>query len=188
MALLTLDDLSLAFRGVYVLDNVSRFVESGEKIGLLGRNGTGKTTLLRMIAGDQEPDAGACVLASGKRASFLPQEVPGDLSGQVFGVVQEALSLQVSEGQIETWEAEAKSKQIIDLMGLDSDVDISSLSAGRKRRVLLARALVTKPDLLYLMSQQIILILRRLSGWKSFWLLGEAPYFLSRTIVGFSGE
>ena len=150
MALLTLDDLSLAFRGVYVLDNVSRFVESGEKIGLLGRNGTGKTTLLRMIAGDQEPDAGACVLASGKRASFLPQEVPGDLSGQVFGVVQEALSLQVSEGQIETWEAEAKSKQIIDLMGLDSDVDISSLSAGRKRRVLLARALVTEPDLLLL--------------------------------------
>ncbi|HBP83347.1 MAG TPA: ABC transporter ATP-binding protein, partial [Planctomycetaceae bacterium] len=150
MALLTLDDLSLAFRGVHVLDNVSRFVESGEKIGLLGRNGTGKTTLLRMIAGDQEPDAGTCVLASGKRASFLPQEVPGDLSGQVFGVVQEALSLQVSEGQIETWEAEAKSKQIIDLMGLDSDVDISSLSAGRKRRVLLARALVTEPDLLLL--------------------------------------
>ena len=150
MALLTLDDLSLAFRGVHVLDNVSRFVEPGEKIGLLGRNGTGKTTLLRMIAGDQEPDAGACVLASGKRASFLPQEVPGDLSGQVFGVVQEALSLQVSEGQIETWEAEAKSKQIIDLMGLDSDVDISSLSAGRKRRVLLARALVTEPDLLLL--------------------------------------
>ncbi len=64
--------------------------------------------------------------------------------------VQEALSLQVSEGQIETWEAEAKSKQIIDLMGLDSDVDISSLSAGRKRRVLLARALVTEPDLLLL--------------------------------------
>ena len=65
-------------------------------------------------------------------------------------MVQEALSLQVSEGQIETWEAEAKSKQIIDLMGLDSDVDISSLSAGRKRRVLLARALVTEPDLLLL--------------------------------------
>ena len=150
MALLTLDDLSLAFRGVHVLDNVSRFVESGEKIGLLGRNGTGKTTLLRMIAGDQEPDSGTCVLASGKRAAFLPQEVPCDLSGQVFGVVQEALSLQVSEGQIETWEAEAKSKQIIDLMGLDSDVDISSLSAGRKRRVLLARALVTEPDLLLL--------------------------------------
>ena len=88
MALLTLDDLSLAFRGVHVLDKVSRFVESGEKIGLLGRNGTGKTTLLRMIAGDQEPDAGTCVLASGKRASFLPQEVPGDLSGQVFGLLR----------------------------------------------------------------------------------------------------
>ena len=88
---------------------------------------------------------------SQREASLLPpQEVPGDLSGQVFGVVQEALSLQVSEGQIETWEAEAKSKQIIDLMGLDSDVDISSLSAGRKRRVLLARALVTEPDLLLL--------------------------------------
>ena len=150
MALLTLDELSLAFRGVHVLDSVSRFVESGEKIGLLGRNGTGKTTLLRVIAGDQDPDAGSCVLASGRRVSFLPQEVPGELVGQVSDVVQEAMHLQIEEGQIETWEAEAKSKQIIDLMGLDPDVDISSLSAGRKRRVLLARALVTEPDLLLL--------------------------------------
>ena len=150
MALLTLDELSLAFRGVHVLDSVSRFVESGEKIGLLGRNGTGKTTLLRVIAGDQDPDAGSCVLASGRRVSFLPQEVPGELVGQVSDVVQEAMHLQIEEGQIETWEAEAKSKQIIDLMGLDSDVDVSSLSAGRKRRVLLARALVTEPDLLLL--------------------------------------
>ena len=150
MALLTLDDLSLAFRGVHVLDNVSRFVEPGEKIGLLGRNGTGKTTLLRLIAGDQEPDAGSCVLASGRRASFLPQEVPGELVGQVFRVVEEAMYPHVEEGQIETWEAESKSKQIIDLMGLDPDVDVSSLSAGRKRRVLLARALVTEPDLLLL--------------------------------------
>ena len=150
MALLTLDELSLAFRGVHVLDSVSRFIESGEKIGLLGRNGTGKTTLLRVIAGDQDPDAGSCVLASGRRVSFLPQEVPGELVGQVSDVVQEAMHLQIEEGQIETWEAEAKSKQIIDLMGLDPDVDISSLSAGRKRRVLLARALVTEPDLLLL--------------------------------------
>lgn len=150
MALLTLDELSLAFRGVHVLDSVSRFIESGEKIGLLGRNGTGKTTLLRVIAGDQDPDAGSCVLASGRRVSFLPQEVPGELVGQVSDVVQESMHLQIEEGQIETWEAEAKSKQIIDLMGLDPDVDVSSLSAGRKRRVLLARALVTEPDLLLL--------------------------------------
>ena len=91
MAVLTLDDLSLAFRGVHVLDKVSRTIEPGEKIGLLGRNGTGKTTLLRLIAGSQEPDSGTCVLAGGKRASFLPQEVPVDMVGQVLEVVQEAL-------------------------------------------------------------------------------------------------
>ena len=150
MAVLTLDDLSLAFRGVHVLDNVSRTIEPGEKIGLLGRNGTGKTTLLRLIAGSQEPDAGACVLASGKTVSFLPQEVPVDMVGRVLEVVQEALGSQVTGGQIEEWEAETKSQKIIDLMGLDSDGDIQTLSAGRKRRVLLARALVTEPDLLML--------------------------------------
>ena len=150
MAVLTLDDLSLAFRGVHVLDNVSRTIEPGEKIGLLGRNGTGKTTLLRLIAGSQEPDAGACVLASGKTVSFLPQEVPVDLVGRVLEVVQDALGSQVAGGQIEEWEAEAKSQKIIDLMGLDADGDIQTLSAGRKRRVLLARALVTDPDLLML--------------------------------------
>ena len=150
MAVLTLDDLSLAFRGVHVLDNVSRTIEPGEKIGLLGRNGTGKTTLLRLIAGSQEPDAGACVLASGKTVSFLPQEVPVDMVGRVLEVVQEALGSQVTGGQIEEWEAEAKSRKIIDLMGLDSDGDIQTLSAGRKRRVLMARALVTEPDLLML--------------------------------------
>ncbi|MDA7993606.1 MAG: ATP-binding cassette domain-containing protein, partial [Pirellulales bacterium] len=125
MAVLTLDDLSLAFRGVHVLDNVSRTIEPGEKIGLLGRNGTGKTTLLRLIAGSQEPDAGACVLASGKTVSFLPQEVPVDMVGRVLEVVQEALGSQVTGGQIEEWEAEAKSRKIIDLMGLDSDGDLS---------------------------------------------------------------
>ena len=150
MAVLTLDDLSLAFRGVHVLDKVSRTIEPGEKIGLLGRNGTGKTTLLRLIAGSQEPDSGTCVLAGGKWASFLPQEVPVDMVGQVLEVVQEALRSQVVEGRIEDWEAETKSQKIIDLMGLDSDGDIQTLSAGRKRRVLLARALVTEPDLLML--------------------------------------
>ena len=150
MAVLTLDDLSLAFRGVHVLDKVSRTIEPGEKIGLLGRNGTGKTTLLRLIAGSQEPDSGTCVLAGGKRASFLPQEVPVDMVGQVLEVVQEALQSQVAEGRIEEWESETKSQKIIDLMGLDSDGDIQTLSAGRKRRVLLARSLVTEPDLLML--------------------------------------
>ena len=150
MAVLTLDDLSLAFRGVHVLDKVSRTIEPGEKIGLLGRNGTGKTTLLRLVDGSQEPDSGTCVLAGGKRASFLPQEVPVDMVGQVLEVVQEALQSQVAEGRIEEWESETKSQKIIDLMGLDSDGDIQTLSAGRKRRVLLARSLVTEPDLLML--------------------------------------
>ena len=95
MTLLTLDDLSLAFRGVPLLDSVSKMVEPGQKIGLLGRNGAGKTTLLRLIAGEQEADAGACTLAAGASVAFLPQEVPAGLTGRVLDVVREPLLPQV---------------------------------------------------------------------------------------------
>ena len=150
MPLLTLDDLSLAFRGVPLLDAVSKTVEPGQKIGLLGRNGAGKTTLLRLIAGEQEADAGGASLAADATVSFLPQEVPADLAGRVLDVVRQPLASQVSAGLLEDWQAETRARQTLETMGLEADADVATLSAGRKRRVLLARAVVSEPDLLLL--------------------------------------
>ena len=81
MALLSLDDVSIAFRGVAVLDGVTRQIEAGQRIGLLGRNGAGKTTLLRLLAGQIEPDSGSCVVASGATVALLQQDVPESLDG-----------------------------------------------------------------------------------------------------------
>ena len=173
MALLTLDDLSLAFRGVPLLDSVSKMVEPGQRIGLLGRNGAGKTTLLRLIAGEQEADAGACTLAAGASVAFLPQEVPAGLTGRVLDVVREPLLPQVKAGVLEDWQAETTARQTLEPMGLAAEADVATLSAGRKRRVLLARSVVTAPDLLlldeptnHLDLEAIEWLERFLSGWR----------------------
>ncbi len=150
MPLLSLDDLSLAFRGVSLLAGVTKTIEPGQRIGLLGRNGAGKTTLLRLITGEQEPDDGGCTLGPGATVAFLPQEVPAELVGRVLDVIQAPLEAEVEAGLVEDWQAETRARQLLEQMGLDAEADVATLSAGRKRRVLLARALVTEPDLLLL--------------------------------------
>jgi ATP-binding cassette subfamily F protein uup len=116
MPLLTLDDLSLAFRGVPLLDGVSKTVELGQKIGLLGRNGVGKTTLLRLITGGQEPDSGGIVLAPGAAVAFLPQEVPADLAGSVIETVRKPLIPLVKAGLLEDWQVETRALQTLEQM------------------------------------------------------------------------
>ena len=150
MPLISLDDLSIGFRGVAVLDHVTRQIEGGERIGLLGRNGAGKTTLLKLLAGQLEPDAGACVLASGSSVALLQQDVPDELTGTVREIVGSALAARVASGVLETWDVDPLVKKTIEPMGLDGAAKFATLSAGRKRRVLLARAVVTEPDLLLL--------------------------------------
>ncbi len=91
MALLALRDVSLGFRGPLLLDGVNLTVDPGERVCLLGRNGTGKTTLWRLIQGDLEPDRGEIVRQQGLHTALLPQELPPGLSGTVFDEVARGL-------------------------------------------------------------------------------------------------
>jgi len=144
MALLELRDVHLACGGPELLAGVDLRLEPGERVGLIGRNGAGKTTLLELIAGLRAPDAGECYLARGTRVALLPQDVPAGLAGTVSAVVAGG----AAGG--EAWEAELAVERLLARMELVAGAEVASLSAGQKRRVLLARALVGQPDLLLL--------------------------------------
>ena len=153
MPLVTLRELSVRFRGPPLLDGVTCLIEPGERIGLLGRNGSGKTTLMRILTGEQQPDHGAIVWASGARVASLPQDVPSDLHGTVTEIVTSGLTAsaeQLEHDHGSNWHADQQVAAILSRMELDGDVRFESLSSGMKRRVLLARALVSEPDLLLL--------------------------------------
>ena len=139
MPLITVDNVTIRFRGPPLLDEVSCVIEPGQKIGLLGRNGAGKTTLLKMLSGQQDPDAGKIILAAGVRVRQLSQHVPTDESGAVEEIVQRAFDPKFSGEKIdiEEWEAHTKTSQIVSRMELDPEARFETLSAGMKRRVLL---------------------------------------------------
>ena len=141
MALLSLRGVSLAFGGPRLLDGVDLSVERGERVCLLGRNGEGKSTLLKLIGGALEPDEGEVLRQQGLRVARLAQEVPTDRAGTVADVVAEG---QAAGGDAHEVEA------VISRMGLDPSARFEALSSGMKRRVLLARALVDAPDILLL--------------------------------------
>jgi ATP-binding cassette subfamily F protein uup len=149
MALISLQDVFIAFGGPPVLECVSLQIQKGEKVCLLGRNGAGKTTLLKLINNDQEPDKGTIARQQGLTTAYLPQEVPQGISGQVFQVVLGGFEKQTPDTEGE-WEIHRQTENIIARMSLDANAPFESLSAGMKRRVLLARALVSKPDILLL--------------------------------------
>jgi ABC transport system ATP-binding/permease protein len=153
MPIVTLRNVTIGYRGPPLLDGVSCLIEPGAKIGLLGRNGAGKTTLLRMLSGETEPDHGEVTLAPGARTAILPQEVPNDLTGSVRQVVAAGVAggvLSHDDEHRHAWRAENQVDQILSRMELTADAEFSRLSAGMKRRVLLARALASQPDLLLL--------------------------------------
>ncbi|MFW6171360.1 MAG: ATP-binding cassette domain-containing protein [Planctomycetota bacterium] len=150
MAQITISELSIGFRGPLLLDAVTCQIEARQRIGLLGRNGTGKTTLLRILCGEVEPDAGEVLRAAGTRVSLLPQEVPRDVEGSVADVVARGLRAEDASPLEEKWEAEQQVKQILSRTGLDGGERFEVLSSGMKRRVLLARTLVSSPDVLLL--------------------------------------
>ena len=149
MPQIQLREVTLAYDGPPLLDEVSAAIEPGEKIGLMGRNGSGKTSLMRMLAGVEQPDHGAIELAPGTRVSLLPQDVPPEISGAVSSVVAAGIFHGVGRHETE-WEEARRIERTLRDMQLDGAADFSSLSTGMKRRVLLARCIVGEPDVLLL--------------------------------------
>ncbi len=147
MAQITVKELCIGFRGPLLLDHVSCQIEPGQRIGLLGRNGAGKTTLLRVLSGEVEPDAGEVAYSPGTKISLLPQEVPQELTGRVIDLVTAGSQTHEAES---AWRIEQRAAHLLSSMELPADVAVETLSSGMKRRVLLARSLVSDPDVLLL--------------------------------------
>jgi ABC transport system ATP-binding/permease protein len=152
MPLVTISGLSIRYHGPPLLDGVDCLIENGQHIGLLGRNGAGKTTLFRILAGQVIPDHGSVQFASGARVALLQQEVPVWAGGTVTSIVSDGfpISLEMGDEHEATWKQQHAVDQILTRMELDPELEFETLSSGMKRRVLLARALVSSPDLLLL--------------------------------------
>lgn len=180
MALLGLRNVSWGVGGAPVLENITLSIEKGERVGLLGRNGVGKSTLLKLLCGAVAPDQGEVWHQQGVIVAALAQEVPRQIDGTVFDVVAEGLShtglalpkiqnlypapgdpnhlqpasLRGDAGHLPKKEPAASAARQIDEVlsrtGLDPEQKFADLSAGMKRRVLFARALARQPDVLLL--------------------------------------
>lgn len=180
MALVKFDSVSLAYGHVALLDHVDFQIDPRERVCLVGRNGTGKSTLMQIIRGAVTPDDGEVWKQQGLRIAYLAQEVPADHSQTVFDVIAEGLEgvgklladyhhllveletdsspaqldklakLQHALDAEDGWLVEQRVEKVITRLELPADKALSELSGGLKRRVMLAQALVTEPDLLLL--------------------------------------
>lgn len=180
MALLFLRDISLSFGAAPLLDKVSFQLEPQERVCIVGRNGEGKSTLLKVIEGLIQADGGTRIVQDGVKIAKLQQEVPHDTMGSVFHVIAQGmgnigellerfheLSVELEQNYTEEvlenftktqqaiesqngWELKQRVDTIISKLGLPEDSEFSKLSGGMKRRVLLAQALVQNPDVLLL--------------------------------------
>ena len=175
MPLITLQNVDYSVGGPLLLKYVELSIEPGERIALIGRNGAGKTTLLRLLSDSIHPDDGEIRREGGVRIARLEQEVPKEAAGDVFDVVAagmgelgawlaeyhhlshaeefDAEAMGNVQARIEAadgWGADQRVVETLDRLSLDGDASFARLSGGMKRRVLLARALVSAPDLLLL--------------------------------------
>jgi len=173
MPLITLDNISLRFSEKIILDEVNATIHKGDKIGLIGRNGEGKSTFLKLLAGLISADDGDLKVQNRTTISYLEQQPPEDNSDTLFNIVAQGLGDagkvianyhdSLKEGndskssklqqQIESedlWHYLHKIETILNRFQLNSDSQLSTLSGGWKRRVMLARAIIQEPDILLL--------------------------------------
>lgn len=145
MALLSLQEISVRFGGPWLLEGATLNVERGERVCLLGRNGEGKSTFLKVAAGLLVPDAGEVVRARNLTVAMMPQLVPGEMPGSVREIVRQGTRADLDAGR-----RDVQARKVISLMELDPEAECATLSGGMKRRVLLAQALAAEPDVLLL--------------------------------------
>jgi ATP-binding cassette subfamily F protein uup len=162
MSHLSLSRVSFSWGGPLLLDGVDIEIDQGERIGLLGRNGTGKSTLMKILAGEIDPDDGEILRANGLRVARLEQEVSQAYAGSVADIVAEGLAASGGKGADETdgsivgrshidnWQVDQAVERVLSRMKLDGNDAFETLSSGMKRRSLLAKALVAEPDILLL--------------------------------------
>jgi ATP-binding cassette subfamily F protein uup len=180
MAVISLSDAQLAFGHVALLDHTEFSIETGERVGLIGRNGTGKSSLLKVIAGKFKLDDGLLVMQQNLRIAYVEQEPVFDPSKNVFDVVAEGLGelpallkeyetisgqfggdnddalmermhdIQLKIDAADAWGLTSKVEATLDRLNLQKNALIGSLSGGMKKRVALAVALVSVPDVLLL--------------------------------------
>jgi ATP-binding cassette subfamily F protein uup len=151
MAIISMQEVTLGFGGHDLLNGVNLQVQKGEWIGLLGRNGVGKSTLLKVLQGSITPQSGTISKQPKLKTAYLPQEVPLGLSGSIEEIVSAGLEKETASAHEETrWQQQLKVEKILSRMQLEAGADFTTLSAGMKRRVLLARGLVNHPELLLL--------------------------------------
>jgi ABC transport system ATP-binding/permease protein len=180
MALLSLRSVKISFGQPPLLDNAELQLERGERVVLVGRNGSGKTSLLKCLAGSLEPTSGERYVEPGLRISYLPQEIPPEVKGTVYQVVASGLArqgellteyhfaatevaresspatlarlaqVQQELEEADGWQLHQQVERTLADLTLHGLDDFSTRSGGVKRRVLLARALVANPDLLLL--------------------------------------
>lgn len=170
MAVLSLSNAHLAFGHVALLDGASFSLESGERLGLIGRNGAGKSSLLKIVAGLEKPDDGLLQVTQGLRIRYVPQEPAFDDAASVFDVVSEGVAeakavraayeehapgvdldaLQTRIEALDAWNWEQRVDTTLHQLHLDGSRIVGELSGGMKKRVALAQALVAVPDVLLL--------------------------------------
>ncbi|SMN15578.1 ABC transporter, ATP-binding protein [uncultured Candidatus Thioglobus sp.] len=171
MPLITLDNISLSFSDKPILNQVSSTILKGDKIALIGRNGEGKSTFMRILAGTIEPDDGKLKIKNGITVSYLEQTPPEDNDKTLFDIVAEGLSeigdiltkyqhlikqgkldeagkYQQRIDQLDGWQYLHKIEATLNRFNLNGDTTLATLSGGWRRRVMLARALIQEPDVL----------------------------------------
>ena len=170
MALLTLSDAHLAFGHVPLLDGAGMSLDAGERLALIGRNGTGKSSLMKILAGLEKPDDGILQVQTGVRRVYVPQEPLFASGASVFEAVSEGVAearalreryeahapeddldaLQTRLEALDGWTWEQRVTQALQRLNLDAEARVEALSGGTRKRVALAQALVAKPDVLLL--------------------------------------